>query len=194
MREPQIRARLLASLHHRYGADPTTLIRQELGLCAGARRVDVAVINGELNGFEIKSDQDTLERLAGQAEAYGMVLDRVTLVTTSRYLDQAARIVPDWWGLIRAEPSIEEAAADQIALTSVRPAMENIGHDAFALAQLLWRDEALAALQTLDLHHGLSRSRRWILWQRLAETVPLVELKRVVRDRLRARPGWPGGQ
>jgi len=194
MRELQIRTGLLNSLHHRYGADPATLIRQELGLCAGARRVDVAVISGELNGFEIKSDQDTLERLAGQANAYGMVFDRVTLVTTSRYLDQAARIVPDWWGLVRAEPSYGESTDGHVALIPVRPATENTGHDAFALAQLLWRDEALTALQSRGLHHGLARSRRWILWRRLAENVPLDELQHLVRDRLKARPGWPGGQ
>ena len=131
VRESQIRASLLLALRDRHGADPNTLIRQELGLCAGARRVDLAMINGELVGFEIKSDQDTLYRLAGQAEAYGQVLDRVTLVTTARYIDKAAALVPTWWGLIRADPADgsgqtptgnKDVSAREAVLTRVRPA------------------------------------------------------------------------
>jgi hypothetical protein len=206
VREHQIRACLLLALLDRHRADPATLIRQELGLCAGARRVDLAVINGELAGFEIKSDQDTLDRLAGQAAAYGQVLDRVTLVTTDRYLDRAAALVPDWWGLIRADPADAApaggddsaahaaGAACAVVLTQVRPAAVNTGQDPFAVAQLLWRDEALSILRARGLHHGLQRKRRWIIWQHLAGTVPLPELQYLVREQLRARRAWPGGR
>jgi hypothetical protein len=189
MREAQIRSQLVSRLHHRYAADPTTVIRQELGLCAGARRVDLAVINGELSGFEIKSDQDTLVRLSGQAEVYGRVLDRVSIVTTDKYLHHAVEILPAWWGVLHAAPD-----ASEVRLTEVRPPALNHDQDAFALAQLLWRDEAVDELRTRGLHKGLSKARRWIVWQRLAETVPLPELRPLVRDRLRARQAWPGGQ
>lgn len=52
----------LRQLHER--AD--TLVIDELGLAHAKARVDVAVINGCLHGYEIKSAQDTLDRLAGQ--------------------------------------------------------------------------------------------------------------------------------
>lgn len=189
MREAQIRAQLVSRLHHRYAADPITVIRQELGLCAGSRRVDLAVINGELSGFEIKSDQDTLARLSGQAEVYGRVLDRVTIVTTDKYLDHAVQMLPDWWGVVRAAQT--ESAVE---LTEIRASARNSARDPFALAQLLWREEVMEELRARGLHHGLAKKRRWIVWQRMAETLPLPELSQIVRDRLRARQAWPGGQ
>ena len=36
----------------------------------------MAVIGQEISGYEIKSDADSLTRLAGQAQDYGLVLDR----------------------------------------------------------------------------------------------------------------------
>src|SRR5690606_23610844 len=186
VRESQIRASLLLALRDRHGADPNTVIRQELGLCAGARRVDLAMINGELVGFEIKSDQDTLYRLAGQAEAYGQVLDRVTLVTTARYIDKAAALVPPWCGLIRAAPAAGAGQAPTGSMDGspreavgarVRPAAVNTEQDPFAVVHLRWREDALAILRERGLHRGLERNRRSITWQHLAEAIPLPELR-----------------
>jgi hypothetical protein len=178
----------MTQLRREHRGDAETLIRQEMGLCAGGRRVDVAVINGELSGFEIKSDHDTLARLAGQAAAYGRVLDRVTLITTNRYLAPAIEMLPAWWQIIRAE-----SKADPY-LTLVRQGARNSGQDAMAIAQLLWREEALTELRRRGLGRGMGNKRRWLIWERLAAEVPMDELKTVVRDQLRARQDWPGGQ
>ncbi|GAA4323286.1 hypothetical protein BJY14_001570 [Actinomadura luteofluorescens] len=191
--ERQLRQSLLSLLQDRHRNDADTVIRHEMGLCAGARRVDLAVINGELAGFEIKSDQDTLERLAGQAADYGRVLDRVTLVTTDRYMARAAALVPDWWGLVRATSAAQDEVGT-VELGEVRPAAVNTGQEPFAVAQLLWRDEALAILRARGQHKGVQRARRWLVWERLAEVVPLPELQRLVCTQLKARQAWPGGQ
>lgn len=160
-----------------------------MGLCAGGRRIDVAVINSDLSGFEIKSDYDTLARLAGQAADYGRVLDRVTLITTDRYLEPAIEMLPVWWQIIRAEPGEPTPS-----LTVVRPGALNDAQDAMAIVQLLWREEALAELRRRGLGRGMGDKRRWLIWERLATEVPLDELKTVVRGQLRARQDWPGGQ
>jgi hypothetical protein len=160
-----------------------------MGLCAGGRRVDVAVINGELSGFEIKSDHDTLARLSGQAADYGRVLDRVTLLTTNRYLAPAVEMLPTWWQIIRAEPSKPHPC-----LTLIRQGTRNDSQDAMAIAQLLWREEALMELRRRGLGRGMGNKRRWLIWERLAMEIPMDELKTVVRDQLRARQDWPGGQ
>jgi hypothetical protein len=62
----------------------------------------VAVINGSLHAFEIKSDSDTLDRLPYQIEAYKGVFEYVTLVCGSRLLKRACSYVPDW-GVQKAE-------------------------------------------------------------------------------------------
>ena len=36
------------------------LVVDELGLCQGRARIDLAVVNSSLHGYEIKSERDTL--------------------------------------------------------------------------------------------------------------------------------------
>ena len=176
LRDRDIRTALDAALPRLH---PGAFIRHEVGLCAGQRRVDVAVITREgMHGYEIKSDADTLARLAGQAEAYGRVFDRMSLVATERHLAAATAAVPPWWEILLAQGP---------ALHQVRAGTGHTGVEAFALAQLLWREEALAELRARGAARGLSRARRWLVWTRLAQTVPLQELGAVVRDRLVAR-------
>ena len=189
MRDSDIRMALHGLLQARYGDDPNTLIRHEVGLCAGKRRIDVALVNGELAGYEIKSDEDTLIRLAGQAETYSRVFDRAILVTTKRHLDKALAVLPSWWGIMVA--CVEQ---DVICLAYVRDPTLNDNYDAFSLAQLLWREEALEELRLRERGQGLSKKARYYVWMALAAAVSVNELRSIVRARLKARPEWPGGQ
>lgn len=43
--------------------DPETVVINELDVCFGNAIIDVVAVNGEIYGFEIKSEQDSLERL-----------------------------------------------------------------------------------------------------------------------------------
>lgn len=63
-------------------------------------RIDLAVVNGEMAGFEIKSDVDTLGRLDFQVPAFSRFFDRVSIVTTTRHLKEARLRIPIWWGII----------------------------------------------------------------------------------------------
>ncbi|WP_162561529.1 sce7726 family protein [Salinispora mooreana] len=186
MRDSDIRQALTARLASKHHSKPDTYIRHELGLCAGRTRVDVAVINGHISGFEIKSDEDKLSRLGMQAELYSRVLDRASLVTTDRYLDQASEIVPSWWGVWLAAPGKRA-----VRIRNVRRGSRNPSPNPFSVAQLLWRDEGLALLRERGNHGGLSKAPRWFVWERLAETLELGELQAEVRRVLRAREDWP---
>jgi hypothetical protein len=53
------------------------LVIDELGLAHAKSRVDVAVINGSLHGYEIKSAQDSLTRLPAQIATYRDTLERL---------------------------------------------------------------------------------------------------------------------
>lgn len=153
-------------------------------------RVDVAVINGEISGWEIKSDEDTLTRLAGQVDAYGQVLDRATLVTTPRWEERARHRIPEWWGI-----TVVEETPAAIVVYERRQSKDNSRRlDPMSLAQLLWREEALDELRQRGQARGLSAKARHYIWERLAEVIPLDELRPLVRARLKARPAWPGGQ
>ena len=66
MRDSDIREVLLDSWQKKYFSDESTRVFEELGLCQGDARVDVAVVNGSIHGFEIKSERDSLDRLSNQ--------------------------------------------------------------------------------------------------------------------------------
>src|SRR6266545_1019727 len=90
----EIRSLLRSTLFQRHAAQSNTVIIEELGVCRGQARIDLSVINGSLHGYEIKSDRDSLQRLRNQAELYGKVVDRATLVLGSRHLPEACSILP----------------------------------------------------------------------------------------------------
>lgn len=186
MRERDIRCAILNTITAEHAGDPDTLIIQELGLCEGVARVDVAVVNGRVHGYEIKSAQDTLSRLPGQAEVYGRALDLVTMVVDRKHVRQTKSIIPRWWGIIEAA-----AASDgSVSLRTIRVSASNPKVDAFAQAQLLWREEALDALAARSLDVGLRTKPRRLLWERLAEALPADELRAEVRARLKGRQSW----
>lgn len=184
-RDADIRRALLRDLATAHAGDPETLIVGEMGLDQGRVRVDVAVINGMLHGYEIKSDRDTLVRLPVQAAAYGAVFDAVTIVASGRHLEQVESLVPRWWGVLMPLPS-----GDELELVAVRNPTQNPAIDAFAVAQLLWRGEALAVLEHRGLAAGLRRKPRRVLWRALADAVAPAELATDVRNAIRRRSDW----
>ncbi|HEX8363503.1 MAG TPA: sce7726 family protein, partial [Longimicrobium sp.] len=99
MRDHDIRQALHASELNAHREEPDTLVLDELGICQGDFRVDIAVVNGSLHGIEIKSDRDTLNRLPLQAEAYSRVFDTMCIVAGSTHISRIAAMVPDWWTL-----------------------------------------------------------------------------------------------
>jgi hypothetical protein len=186
MRDRDVRESLLRHLHERH-PEPDTLFVDELDL-GGLVRVDVAAVNGSLWGYEIKSAKDTLRRLPLQVEVYSRVLDHAALVVADRHHDHALNLLPEWWQVY-----VAAAAYDgQVELELERHGGRNPDVDPFQLAQLLWRDEALAELAERGLDRGVRSKPRRIIWQRLAGNVELDELQRTVRTRLKLRTGWRG--
>jgi hypothetical protein len=185
MRDRDIRSALHAHLWAEHHDDRATLILDELGLCQGAVRADVAVINGSLAGFEIKSDRDTLARLPNQVEVYGRVFDYVTLIVGPKHAATIGKAVPAFWGIVVAT---EDDGV--LHLRSLQSAKRNRNVDALAVARLLWRDEALALLAHHDLDTGLRSKPRRRLWAALVAGLRADELAAAVRETLRAREGW----
>lgn len=185
MRDRDVREALHALLRATHDVDEQeTLYVDELGLC-GQVRVDVAVINGCLSGFELKSERDTLARLPKQVEFYSRVLDQATLVVASGHLDKAVAMLPGWWGVMEAAPD-----GEKVVLSCAREPGTNPRLDPYSLAQLLWRDEALEELVDRGLDWGVRSRPRTEIWQRLAAEVEIDDLRTIVRDRLRRRQGW----
>ena len=160
---------------------PATVLLDELGLCQGDVRVDVAAINGELSGFEIKSPADSLARWPKQRRVYSKVVDRAWLVAPEKTLEAAN--APEWWGQIRIVETDH-----QLGLRVVREAGLNPKPDPYAIACLLWRDEAIQVLTEVGRDRGVRTKRRKLVWERLVECLAIDELRRAVRSALKVRP------
>src|SRR5579863_8088151 len=105
LHDSEIRIALRDRLRSLHANEPDTAIIDELSLCEGDARVDVAVVNGSLSGYEIKSDRDTLTRLPNQLAAYELCFDTMTIVVGKRHLAKCRATLPEWWGIWEAVPT-----------------------------------------------------------------------------------------
>jgi hypothetical protein len=189
MRDIDIRATLLKSITDDYHNSSKSLVIQELGICQGDTRIDIAVITGSLHGYEIKSARDTLERLPNQRDSYNKIFDYITLVVSTNHLRKSLQQIPDWWGVCEAK-TVESG----VLLSNFRSCGKNTEIDPLAVVQLLWRDEALETLEEYDLDKGFRSKPRSVLWDRLATNLTLKTLKTTVREKLKARENWRSAQ
>lgn len=181
-----IRATLHQLLINEHSYDNDSVVINEFGVCQGLARVDIAVVNGSINGYEIKSDKDTLERLPLQIKYYSKVFDYMSIVVGRKHLESVCKKVPGWWGVIVAAGEDDTS----IELVPYREGFLNEYIDPYSVAQLIWRDEALQILEDYKLQKGFANKPRAIIWDKLAENIPLEELKNYARQCIKSRQNW----
>jgi hypothetical protein len=182
LRDMDLRTAVRQRAARLHAEDPHARIVEELDL--GGARADVVVLNGRIEGFEIKSDVDSLARLSHQAPAYEAVCDRVWLVTTDRFAATAEATLSPWWGLL-----IARGERGVVQLTRRRAASRHDGLHQEALASLLWRAE----LMTMCDRAGVDVSRSAtvpVLVETLAGAWSCRRLGEEVRNALATREGW----
>ncbi|MFZ1964934.1 MAG: sce7726 family protein [Roseiarcus sp.] len=185
MRDADVRGAVRRRLAADHYGDSNTRIVEEMGVWSSSVRIDIAIINGELTGVELKSDRDTLGRLPLQADLYSRVFDRVELVAGARHVQKAMSFVPDWW-------KITVATMNQgcVELADARSGSTNPTPDPYLVAQLLWKDEAIEVLESFGLATGWRSKRIKFLHDRLAAELPFAVLSESVRLALKRRDGW----
>ncbi len=185
MLDHDIRRALRRHVARLHAEHPDTRIVEELKLGPTAR-ADVVVLNGRIEGFEIKSDRDRLVRLAHQAKAYEAVCDRVWLVTTERYANAAIQQLPSWWGVLVATTRRGEPY-----LTRRRAARQHGEQEVAALLELLWRDELASLCERYQIARVPSRASGRAMRLAVAEgAVSGRRLAQEVRQALLLREGW----
>ncbi|UKF25040.1 sce7726 family protein [Clavibacter seminis] len=153
-------------------------------------RIDLAVIGERFQGFELKSDLDTLSRLPRQMKVYSEIFDYCTLVITPRHLKAARAVLWRGWGL----SVVSRIEGEGLSYKRVRKPTLTTRVESVPLASLLWRDEALKALDSLGHSTGLRSKPRDVLWQRLAEVTTGDDLRKIVSSAITARQGWRDGR
>lgn len=181
-----IRTALWNYLRKFHEKDYRLRIVDEFGVSHGAARVDIAVVNGALHGYEIKSDRDTLSRLPEQMNAYNTVFDHVTLVVGKQHVYDAINLVPDWWGILIAKVDADAS----ITFSRIREPKENLNQCNLSIAKLLWRGEALRLLEEAGEARGVRSKPRKYLYERLSAIFDQPTLEEKVREVLFVRADW----
>ena len=186
MNDVDIRQNFHKKILRRQHAQKDTLVIDELGLNHGKCRADIAVINGHLAAYEIKSNNDSLRRLEEQVKSYNAVFDRISIVVGDRYINSIQNYIPEWWGVIVSLRGPRGAVNFDI----IREARTNKNIDQISIAQLLWRNEAEEILQQKKLSPRILRQPRAILYEYLVNTLNICELRRLVREYFKKRKNW----
>jgi hypothetical protein len=182
LRDSHIRRALLQELKAVFPDEDNNLILQEFS--CNAARIDVAVVNGALHGFEIKSDCDGLDRLSTQIAEYGRIFDFVTLVVGKKLLEPGRSDIPKWWGITLATGS-----DSGVALRRIRGPKENPAREAAALSRLLWKDEALRCLRRFGYRTVTSKNRADEVWEEASRLLDIDTLAEEARNTIKARGG-----
>lgn len=186
MKDIEIRKELHQNFFYAYKNDCDTKIINELGVCQGTVKIDVAIINGSLIGYEIKSEQDNLLRLPTQIENYNKVFDYLNIVINEKHLDQVIDLIPAYWGIIQIKKSTDGFIKCEV----YREAQKNSCSDPYSVIQLLWRDECLNILHELNLLKGMKSKPRIEIWKKICQSVDADQVNDYVRKYIKARPPW----
>lgn len=187
MRDHDVRSAVRLMLASQYAGDDDTRIVEEMGVWSGSVRIDIAVINGMLSGFELKSESDTLDRLPAQIDLYCKVFDQVVLVVGERHAPKALQVIPAWWGV-----TVASEVGQEVSLATARVPEQNPAPDLRIVAKLLWKDEALRVLESRGMARGWRGKPVGVIHDRLADALNYDELSSAVRAALKARLQWLG--
>ena len=186
MVDKEIRTALKYSLEKQYSNIANTLIIDELGVGLGQARIDVAVVNGNLHGYELKSDKDSLYRLENQASAYNKVFDKITLISVKKHVFEALKKIPEWWGIKIAE----SGSRGTIKFHSIRRPKKNIEAESISILELLWKDEAISFLDEIDTMNNFKGKTKKEIYMRIADKASINVIREKVRNVLRSRLDW----
>lgn len=184
MKDLDVRGALQRTHLKQFDEDGDSRIIQELDICNGEARIDIAIVNGHIHGLEIKSEQDTLARLPHQIDVYSKVFDYLTLVVARSHIDAARKILPKTWGIMQA------SMRKNVQLKSIKGPELNNDTDAVAICQFLWKEELVALLEAHCLPPMPQKTTKIEFCQFLSESVEKTCLVESVRKTLKARTSW----
>lgn len=180
-----IRTKILESLVQNNNNQDSIII-EELDLCLGEARIDLAIINGLAKGIEIKSDKDTLDRLDHQIPTYNKIFDHIEIVVGKKHEEEVTKKVPSWWGI----STVTYDQSNHLLYTKIRDSETNKSKDPFSIIQLLWKNEALLLLEKKNLSCKFKYKSRDEIWKQLLITYEEEELCEFVNLSLKKRLNW----
>lgn len=160
-------------------------ILEELVICDGSSRIDIAVANGKLLGYEIKSDYDTLDRLDNQIKYYNKTFENITIIVGKKFEQVILEYVPTYWGVSVAYRN----KFGNVTIKRIRASKVNKNLSKPHLLDLLWNHEIKLLLKQYNIT-GYSREKRAGLKNMAIENLSLNDIKKYTIKQLKTRTGW----
>lgn len=160
------------------------LLLNELGIINGTSIVDIAASTPKsIEGFEIKSAQDSLYRLPRQIKYYDKVFDFISIITEKDHLEECKKIIPLYWGIILAEEN-----GDDVKFLEIRAPSINTNNDDYSMSLLLWKKEIIFELNKMGFKN--ISSERVFKLRKLLISIPGVNLREVIHRSFLNRIFW----
>lgn len=182
MNDPEIREMLKSTFLKKYTSSNHSLILEEVGIMNGSSIVDLTVFSKVFNqAFEIKSAQDSLERLPQQLRNYIQVFDYVTVITQPSHYDQVDLICPKFVGILLV---YNDWDMEYVQKPTASPFVNRK-----KLIKLLWRDEVYKFLKAKGFK-GLSTASNAQVKKIACANFSLSEIRELVFTTLQNRSNW----
>lgn len=179
VKEKDIKAALVDWLYAR-GMVENAVIINEMVVANWSRRADIAVANGRLYGFEIKSEADSLRRLSGQIDTFSQYFDKVTIVAASKFIREIVNSYPDSIGVLEV---YRDAAG--LKIRQVRSGRINEIKDHSVIAGHLTKNEIETYLRVREVSSFVTRNRSEL--EKFFAKTPLKSAKQYLLDSLKKR-------
>lgn len=178
-----IRAAIRKRLAARCADESDTFVVEELPVSRGDARLDLAVINDRIEGIEIKSSRDTLDRLLRQAAIYSEGMDRMSIFAAPNHLKVVLARVPNWWAVYE----VNQGRRGGILISREQMGRLNPNCTSEGQIGLLEKGEIIGLLS----RHGMDRgycSATWdILAGRALTNLSRKQIAEGVREQLKLR-------
>lgn len=169
---------------------PGVFAIDEFGIAEGRARADLAYLvqgeHGLLGGIEIKSNLDTIKRLANQSLHYTQFFDCCDIVVGQKFINHAISHIPVEWGILGVS---FEAARGAISGQRIRAARPN-SINYYRWLELLWREEVLNHFRADSSHSNLTRVTKEELVEVWKSRHTQTETKPIVLSILENRKDW----
>lgn len=178
------------TLAQRFKPSDTRIIN-EMGILWGEARIDIAVINCALHAFEIKSEVDTLNRLEKQYSEYRKVFDYLNIViheSKLNTLNKNYRKTIQNWGIY-----VVHGDKTNLKIDLKEKAVKNNNTDILSVCHLLWKNEAIELLKSIQITKGISSMDKRTLYNTLIQHYKKEELTEKIRGTLKKRASWKVG-
>lgn len=189
MTEAEIRIDIKAQLSTLLRGLSEAVVVEEMGICAGKARADIAIISDVLIGIEIKGPQDTLTRLPGQVTYYSKCFDKAVLVVDELHASNALELIPAWWGVV-----VSSTESGNKSYQLMRQPDINVDVDLDSVLSLLWRPELEELFGQILKQPPSQRASKQRMREQLIEGTAPQMLKSAGLELLRHRRDWRSEQ